>query len=446
MSTNVAVTPRVIADRFEVIRVLGEGASARTLLCRDREHDREVAVKELHVAHLDDWKHLELFEREARVLAGLRHHAIPEVFESIEGEESDGRVVLFLVQEFIEGQSLAGRMADGPALGQAELIQLTLGVLDVLEYLHGRSPPVYHRDIKPSNIVVRPTGAPVLVDFGSVTHGWRPADAAGSTVTGTFGYMPPEQLLGQVGPTSDLYALGATLLHAVTGRPPTDFPFDSGRLEVPADLPAPPALRRLVTALLEPAPNRRPAGVADARAILLGEMAEPVSTALVPLASGPPAVVGGDAPKHVDVGPPPRDPGGPHRQVYDLLVDPLNLVNGAGGTAGRVGRIAGVSVLYVLSLGIYPALYYADRAKRRRKYDEVFRRGVRANGTLTEVIGNPKTDVYMTLRYEFMADSVKCRSFISYPVGMTRFLAAGDQVPVLYLDDDPARACVVFRR
>jgi serine/threonine protein kinase len=458
VSTEIAVTQRVIAERYEVVRVLGEGASARTLLCRDLEAERDVALKELHVAHMDDWKRLELFEREAKVLAGLRHHAIPEIFDSIELEE-DGRVVLILVQELIDGLSLDRRMEEGPTLGQTELIQLTLGVLDVLEYLHGRSPPVYHRDIKPSNIIVRPTGAPVLVDFGSVTHGWRPAGAAGSTVTGTFGYMPPEQLLGQVGPTSDLYALGATLLHLLTGRSPTDFSFDSGRIEVPEELPAPAAMRQLVCALLEPAPNKRPATVKDARAILLGQGGGK-STALLRVDDRPPAVIGGDesvaviggdgsaaviggdAPKQVEVGPPPREREG---EVYGLLVDPLNLISGAHSSAGRVGRTVGVSLLYILSIGIYPTVYYLDRAKRRRRYDEVFRLGVRTTGRVVEVIGNRSTDIYLTIRYAFMADTVKCRGYITYPTGMTKLLGAGDRVSVLYIEDDPAESCIVFR-
>jgi len=431
---------------------LGEGTSARTLLCRDRQDEREVALKELRVQHLDDWKHLELFEREAKVLAGLRHHAIPQVFDTIEHQgESDaepsGPGVLILVQEFIEGLSLAQRMEDGPTLGQVELFQLTLGVLDVLEYLHGRSPPIYHRDIKPSNIIVRPTGAPVLVDFGSVTHGWRPATAAGSTVTGTFGYMPPEQLLGQVGPTSDLYALGATLLHVMTGRDPTDFPFDSGRIEVPADLPASPPLRALVTALLEPAPNNRPRSVADARAIALGhsrETADAPSTALVPMRSGPPALVGGDGPRFVDVGPPPRDPEGEFADVYKLLTEPFNPLPRTHG-ALRTLTTVGMWGLFVCTLGILPAIYYSDRAARRKRHDAVFRTGLRANGTLVGISGDPNANMYATLSYEFMAGEVKCRGFAQYPHSISKFLAIGDRVCVLYLAENPERCAVVFR-
>lgn len=440
---------RLIVDRYEVVRVLGEGSAARTLLCRDREADRDVALKELRVEHLEDWKHLELFQREAHVLGGLRHHAIPEIYASFEATDDRGRTQLYLVQEFVQGISLAQRLEDGPSLGQVELIQLSLGVLDVLEYLHGRSPPVYHRDIKPSNIVVRPTSAPVLVDFGSVTRGWRPTKEQGSTVTGTFGYMPPEQLLGQVGPTSDLYALGATLLHVLTGRPPTDFPFDSGRIEVPEDLPAPPGLRRLVEALLEPAPNKRPRSVADARQILLSDTTAPKSTALVPLSSGPPAVVSGDGPRPIDVGPPPRDPKGEFADVYRLLTDPFNPIPVAESPATRVAYralgIFGALFASVATFGILPVIYLTDRRKRRNKYRAIFCEGERTDGVLVHVNGNPNAGMYASLGYEFMVGDTKFRSFIDLPVAFLKYCAVGDAVKVLYDEQDPSRSCLAFR-
>ena len=450
VGTDDAESPPGIDERFEVVRVLGEGASARTLLCRDRDHDRLVALKELRVAHLEDWKHLELFEREAKVLSGLRHHAVPQVFESIEREEDGGRARLILVQEYIEGDSLMARMADGPALGQVQIIQLTMGILDVLEYLHGRSPPIYHRDIKPSNIIVRPTGAPVLVDFGSVTHGWRPAAAAGSTVTGTFGYMPPEQLLGQVGPTSDLYALGATLLHLLTGRAPTEFPFDTGRIEVPDDLPAPPPLRRLVQALLQPAPNARPSNVERAREVLLGQLGEqPTALARIDDGAGdtdagvePMTVLGSEGPQSVDLGPAPRDPAGPHRAVYDLLTDPFNPFRGAS-PVGVVGRKIGLGLLSLVTFGVLPIIYFTQRKKRRKQYDVVFREGKRGRGTLVAIASNVFEE-HATLTYEFMAAGVSCRGFITYAPAMSKFLAVGDRVSVLYMEQDPARSCIVF--
>ncbi len=207
-----AIAPeRIIRERYRVLHPLGEGSSARTLACLDLVEERHVAVKELRVGQLESWKQVEMFEREAKALAGLRHQGIPEIHEFFEHEELGAGLTLYLVQELIDGPALQSRIGQAPLLGESDVLDIALGVLDILEYLHGRTPPLYHRDIKPSNIVLRKSGAPVLVDFGGVCHGWRPEQSGGSTVTGTYGYMPPEQLMGRVSPQSDLYALGATL-------------------------------------------------------------------------------------------------------------------------------------------------------------------------------------------------------------------------------------------
>ncbi len=148
------------------------------------------------------------------MLGGLRHHGVPELFEFFELDAGLGKgLELYLAMEWIDGVSLQARLEEGPRLDPTEVMQLASDVLDVLIYLHGRSPPVFHRDIKPSNIVIRTDGTPVLIDFGGVCDGWRKASDSGDTIVGTTGYMPPEQYMGQVGPWSDLYALGATLLH-----------------------------------------------------------------------------------------------------------------------------------------------------------------------------------------------------------------------------------------
>jgi hypothetical protein len=169
------------------------------------------------------------------------------------------------------------------------------------------APPLYHRDIKPSNIVLRRSSAPVLVDFGGVCHGWRPEQSGGSTVTGTYGYVPPEQLMGRVSPQSDLYALGATLLYVVTGREPTDFDFDGGRLSVPDEIDLRPSLRRAIDAMLAPAPRDRPRTAKQVRAVLLGAAVEAPSApsrALVPARRADASRVGGhDAPRWLDLDP-----------------------------------------------------------------------------------------------------------------------------------------------
>lgn len=300
-----AGAPRIIADRYRVDSILGEGASAITLRAHDTVEDRPVAIKELKAAALDSWKHYELFEREAAVLRALRHHGIPAIYDVFKGEDETGRPEFFVVQELIEGRSLAALIDDGGGMDARELVDVALGLLDVLEYLHGRSPPVYHRDLKPSNVILRPGGQPVLVDFGSVRQGWRPPGEQGMTMVGTAGYMPPEQYLGKVGATTDLYALGATLLHVVTGVFPGELSMDRGRPEIPEGMTVDARLRRLLNGLLQPAPADRPQSASVARDLLLHgppRGREP--------SAATPTVRPEDHPQFVDIGPPPRDPKG----------------------------------------------------------------------------------------------------------------------------------------
>src|SRR5690606_30253023 len=132
---------------------------------------------------------------------------------------------------------------------------------------------------KPSNILLRSDGTAVLIDFGGVRAAWTAPGSEGATVVGTFGYMAPEQVAGQSGPASDLYSLGATLLHLVTGHPPGNFPFVAGRIEVPVDLPTDPALAGLIEALLRADPRDRPGSVQAARHLLRNPAPRPATPA-----------------------------------------------------------------------------------------------------------------------------------------------------------------------
>jgi serine/threonine protein kinase len=277
--------PFELPGRYQVERLLGKGATATTWLATDTEAKGQVAIKVLDYQRVDSWKHVELFEREAKALAALDHPAIPTLRDFFE-VEADEAVHLVVVQDFIAGTPLSETIAAGGTLEPEAVDMLARGLLTVLGYLHSQSPPVIHRDIKPSNVMLQPSGEPVLIDFGGVCFGWRePGD--GSTFVATHGYAPPEQYMGQVSPRSDLYAVGATLLHALTGRRPSDFSFDTGRIEVPEDLAVDPGLRRLVAACLSTAPKDRPATAAAAQALLDGEA--PTGGALVPASTTVPS-------------------------------------------------------------------------------------------------------------------------------------------------------------
>ena len=250
------------AGGYTVERVLAQGPHARVYVAADAAGNR-VALKELQFATVPSVQQLDAFEREADALRTLQHPGIPAyVCRFREGQGVALR--LYLSFELIAGETLACRIERGP-LTAADALRLAERLLDILDYLHGRTPPVLHRDLKPANVVLRPDGTVALVDFGSVrilsserTHG--------STLVGTFGYMPPEQLGGTVDRTSDLYALAATLLHALTGRPPGDWLGPSLQLRLPSGLPSP--FDSWLPRLLEVDPARRPPDVAHARALL----------------------------------------------------------------------------------------------------------------------------------------------------------------------------------
>jgi serine/threonine protein kinase len=438
----------VIADRYEVVSVIGQGSAARTLLCSDLRTDRRVVVKELHFAHLSDWKYLELFEREAKMLGRLEHPSIPRVFDYFQGE--GGSASFYIVQEYIEAPSLLQRMESGPMLGQEEIHEIAVGLLDVLAYLHGRAPPVIHRDIKPSNVLLRANGTPALIDFGGVRAAWQPRGAEGATVVGTFGYMAPEQFAGQAGPTSDLYALGATLLHLVTGHPPSDFPFDAGRIEIPDDLPTDRPLADLIEALLRPAPRDRPSTARAARDLLTSP-APRTAAQISPSHSMPAAIaprktvfgVSGE-PRFVHMGDPPRDPSGAFRDVYRNLMHPLFPARRAWSDVEHIFWIGFVGAASIVTLGGAPAVYGWLLRKRRKKYDHLFRHGLLTSGIIRSI---PGADVGMStmIKYEFEVGGISYRGYMQQPGEMARYWSVSDTVAILYDPEDPSGSCIVYR-
>ncbi|MBK7396740.1 MAG: protein kinase [Myxococcales bacterium] len=209
----------VVGGAYRLLRVLGRGGSGTTWEAETLADGTHVAVKQIALATALEWKSIELFEREARVLAELRHPRIPRYLGIVRTDEA-----LFLVQELARGRSLAQRLAEGQRFDEAAARRVAEQVLDALCYLQSTSPPVVHRDIKPSNLVQDDDGILRLVDFGSVRDVAVDSVVGGSTVAGTYGYMAPEQLHGQATNATDLYGLGATLVHLLTRTPPSQLP------------------------------------------------------------------------------------------------------------------------------------------------------------------------------------------------------------------------------
>ncbi len=217
-------TGMMLQDRYRIARQLGQGGMGAVYRAWDTRLNISVAIKEmLSQPGLDAYTLAALrtqFQQEAAILARLNH---PNLVRVTDFFEEGGNA--YLVMDFMEGESLADRIVQQGRLPEAEVLTWALQLLDALAYCHNQG--VIHRDIKPQNVIIRPDGRAVLVDFGLVKL-WDPNAPQTKTVMrgmGTPEYAPPEQYSAQSGhtdPRSDLYSLGATLYHALTGRiPPT---------------------------------------------------------------------------------------------------------------------------------------------------------------------------------------------------------------------------------
>lgn len=269
----------IIADQYQIKAVLGQGGIGTTYEAQDlHHHGQPVALKALSLRHMQDWKVLELFEREARVLSHLHHRGIPRYLNHFQVDTPDNRC-FYLVQELATGQSLAALVERGWHGNEAEIRHLATQVLEILIYLHGLAPPVIHRDIKPENLIRRQDGQIYLVDFGSVKDTYRDTLLRSGTVVGTYGYMAPEQFRGQAVPATDLYGLGTTLLFLLTGQSPAELPQQRLKLDFRAQVHTSPSLTNWLERMVEPVVEDRFASAREALSALRGEQTAPQTLA-----------------------------------------------------------------------------------------------------------------------------------------------------------------------
>lgn len=211
----------IVGGRYRVVKALGGGGMKLVYLAEDlRLAGRSCALAEMVDSFTSpDLQHqaVAAFQREADMLAQLANEHIPRIFDRF--SEANHH---YLVMEYIDGTTLEEELrAQGGKLPAARVIDIALQILSTLEYLHNLDPPVIYRDLKPSNVMVTNTGMAKLIDFGIARHF---APLSNATMIGTQGYAPPEQYRGRVELRSDLYALGATMHHALSGRDPASEP------------------------------------------------------------------------------------------------------------------------------------------------------------------------------------------------------------------------------
>ncbi len=217
-------TDQIVDDRYRIVSLLGQGGMGAVYHAWDTRLDRPVALKEmipqpgLDAETLAQLRHQ--FQQEAQILATLIHPSLVRVTDYFSWESNE-----YLVMDFVAGENLAERIEREGAQLEAQVLAWAGQLLSALAYCHEQG--VIHRDVKPQNIIVTPDERAVLADFGLVKL-WDPRDPRTRTVmrgAGTPEYAPPEQYdmgMGHTDPRSDVYSLGATLYHALTGQaPPT---------------------------------------------------------------------------------------------------------------------------------------------------------------------------------------------------------------------------------
>jgi len=216
----------VLNGRYEIVRRIGGGGMGAVYLAKDRNlGDAPRAVKEMVESHLDPAQHEKAigdFKRESLLLTSLEHPCIPTIYDYFY-DEALGR--FYLVMKYISGGDLASRMraAVGGRLDEKTVTDWGMQVADVLDYLHSRPKAIIYRDLKPANLMIDGnTGRVMLIDFGIAR--WVSQQEKGVTAVGTMGYAPPELFSGRVQPASDVYSLGATMFHLLTGSDPQDNP------------------------------------------------------------------------------------------------------------------------------------------------------------------------------------------------------------------------------
>lgn len=257
----------IVAARCRVLSPLGQSGQGNTYVAEDLTTSKLVAIKAISLNQMDDWKSLELLERQAKVLADLNHPAVAHYVDYFYTDTECDRA-FYLIQQLIQGNSLVHLVECGWQPSEPNVKDLALQVLEILDYLHQQSPPVIHRDIQPHNLIQDQQGNIHLVDFGSVKATSRLPQTYSSTLVGSYGYIAPEQFQGRACFGTDLYGLGATLLFVLTGKTPDELYDNNLKINVHRHVRLSPHLTNWLAKMLETSSKARFQSTAEALASL----------------------------------------------------------------------------------------------------------------------------------------------------------------------------------
>ena len=206
----------VIDGKYQILKEIGRGGMSVVYLAMDTHLNKQWAVKEIRKkgSGKNDEIVVNSLLAEANMMKRLDHPALPRIVDII-----DNGVTIYVVMDYIEGESLDKILNEYGAQPEEKVIDWAMQIADALSYLHGQKPSIIYRDMKPANVMLKPEGNIKIIDFG-IAREYKEQNLADTTVLGTKGYAPPEQYSGQTDPRSDIFALGMTMHHLLTGVDP----------------------------------------------------------------------------------------------------------------------------------------------------------------------------------------------------------------------------------
>lgn len=213
----------VIEGKYEILKLIGKGGMSKVYLAMDNNLNKQWAIKEI-VREARDRNNEVIVQSaiaEANMMKKLDHPCLPRIVDIINHDN-----VIYVVMDYIEGEPLSKILQQDGAQPQEVVLEWAESLCGVLEYLHSQNPPIIYRDMKPANVMLQPNGNIKLIDFG-IAREYKEHNLEDTVALGTKGYAAPEQFggRGQTDARTDIYCLGVTLYHLLTGHNPCDPPY-----------------------------------------------------------------------------------------------------------------------------------------------------------------------------------------------------------------------------
>ena len=272
-ATGLLTNTTILKQRYRIVRKIGQGGFSAVYFVEDIVFNaaprvvKEMSIKSTNAQPLDPQEiqqSIEAFKQEALLLASLAHPNLPRIYDHFEEQEC-----WYIVMDYIEGQTLETMLetAPGGMLEFSPVLHIANQLCTILDYLHTRQPPIIFRDLKPANIMITKDEHIYLIDFG-IARLFKPGQAKDTIALGSPGYAAPEQYgRAQSTAQADIYGLGATLHHLLSGRDPSDDPFQFPPLALDQYAEGP-GLAALIQRMVSVQKDQRPTSIQEIKQAL----------------------------------------------------------------------------------------------------------------------------------------------------------------------------------